>query len=314
MRVDNLIASPVSEKVVTLVIPTLNRKSHLIRTVSSIAKYKDIADVLVINDGGTAPDSLPEWVTIVNLEKNRGESFAVNVGWKIASTKYFVVVSDDDPQPEGWLEPLIGAALANPNFIAYYPNCEILVNGEVTETIFARKYNRSEFIRFLRCPCLAGVLINRAYVYEHLSDGVRVTSVSYPSDLIQWLSLSRLGDFFAVSESTARWWVHSEQQSILVDSDDLANQYFDNVSKWAKENLNPIEQRIFLVTALLRSVQILNSRKLEVRKSIHFSKERSSMLKPLDHRVFWIISRLLIGFFCLKLKSISRNKLSKKFT
>lgn len=311
---NSLKSTDVIEKVVTIVIPTFNRKSHLIRTVSSIAKYKDIADVLVINDGGTAPDSLPQWITVVNLEKNRGESFAVNVGWTMARTKFFAVVSDDDPQPEGWLEPLIETALANPNFIAYYPNCEIVFNGNVTETIFAREYNRSEFIRFLRCPCLAGVLINRAHVYGRLSDGVRVSSVSYPSDLIQWLSLSQLGDFFAVSASTARWWVHSEQYSRVIDPNDLANQYFENVSKWAKQNLSPIEMRFFLVTVMLRSMQILNSRKLEIRKSLQFYKKNCSILKPLDYKIFWIFLRLLLGFFWLKLKNISQNKLSKKFT
>jgi glycosyltransferase involved in cell wall biosynthesis len=242
---------------VTICIPTFNRHAELLTTIKSLLIYDDLAKIIVVNDGGAIPVGLPSSVTVLNSIVNTGESAAVNIGWKNCDTQYFTVVSDDDPQPVNWLRPLIDATILRPDAIAFYPSTYMVEKNRSRISLFAKPYNKKNFQNLLRSPCLSGVVINAKKLQNLQVADLRDETIFYPNDLIQWLNLSLLGDFFGVPESNAYWWVHEKQISRLLPLNDKALLYWQNVSKWVETNPTSKSLSFRLLICYLRAVQIL---------------------------------------------------------
>jgi len=246
-----------SKKIVTILVPTFNRPQYLTKTLETLIAYQDIARILVINDGGELLSDIQPYVEVLNLNSNIGEASAINLGWKLTKTDFFTVVSDDDPQDGNWLYPLIQEAKTKPNVIAFYPSTKVVYANGRTIEFKAKKYNREIFLNLLRCPCLAGVLINRKVLSELGVDKLRVNNMIYPNDLIQWLELSKFGEFVPVNESLATWTRHDSQMSEVLSKTYQSKEFYRNVSNWQSENLTQASLPDAVAITLLRSMQIL---------------------------------------------------------
>lgn len=245
---------------VTILVPTFNRETFLQKTLNSIKNIPGTR-VIVINDGGRPVKVSDESIELINLPTNVGEAEVVNIGWSMANTKYFSVISDDDPQSEKWLQPLLKEAERNPNYVAYYPNTVVMKSNSTTKIIKARKYSKQNFLNLLRCPCLAGVLINRELLESFNVKTLRVKGMKYPNDLIQWLELSKYGNFLPVKQSTSYWWVHQDQLSNSLTNNDQAIMYYKNVRNWQIKSIKRKSLTSAISITLLRSLQIAVSRK-----------------------------------------------------
>lgn len=246
-----------SKKIVTILVPTFNRPQYLYKTLRTLIPYQDVARILVINDGGEFLFDVQPSVEVLNLKSNIGEAAVINLGWKLTKTDFFTVVSDDDPQDGNWLHPLLQEAKTKPNIIAFYPSTNVVyTNGRTTE-IKAKKYDRDIFLSLLRCPCLAGVLINRKELAKLGVEKLRVDNVIYPNDLIQWLELSKFGEFVPVIESVATWFRHESQMSEVLSKTFQSKEFYRNVSDWQSKNLAQASLLDASTITLLRSLQIL---------------------------------------------------------
>jgi glycosyltransferase involved in cell wall biosynthesis len=253
---------------VTILVPTLNREILLQKTLDTF-RYIPGVKVIVINDGGRPVQIYAQNIEVINLPTTVGEAEVVNIGWNLANTKYFAVVSDDDPQPEKWLPPLLECAERNPNYIAYYPNTEIIkLNGQI-ETIKAKTYNKKVFLDLLKCPCLAGVLINREILCRHGIQNLRIPGMLFPNDLIQWLELTNYGVFFPVEQSTSSWWVHRQQLSETLGRQNQALMYYSNVTNWQIKHFQKKMTTSKISITLLRSMQIAMLDKSDIIKSVY---------------------------------------------
>lgn len=232
---------------ITILIPSRNRNKILETTIKSILKAKSFCfernidvDIIIIDDASDIPiQKYAEIVTIRN-EEPLGESGAVNIGWSKTNARFVVVVSDDDPQPEDWIANLYDIASRTPGHGVYYPTTvEVTNNGEKLRTHVALEYNRNKFQRLLRCPVLAGALIDRTQLYGLVLIKPRV-EVDFPSDLIQWLRFSTQTSFFACPSVYAYWVRNEIQHTKYFVSSVAASSLVNATQEWSKIEKIPL--------------------------------------------------------------------------
>ena len=291
----------------TIAIPTFNRPEFLRQTLSSLLKYSDSCEIVVINDGGNVPLDLPDQVKLINLEKNSGEAHAVNVAWSLCKSDYFVVISDDDPQPDNWLSVLTKAANLHPSYVAYFPSTYVVKENEVKLIQFAYHYDKETFHKLLRSPCLSGVLINAKLLRALHVKKLRLDGLVYPNDLIQWLQLSLSGDFLAVSEAKSYWWIHQKQTSNTLSDIMKAELYFNNVSKWILDNVDIKMRCESLIACHLRAIQLLKIDKSSLRFFLTSRNRLKSLLKNQGFSDLIILSSTIRVSFSLVLLKIKND-------
>jgi glycosyltransferase involved in cell wall biosynthesis len=297
--------SPLDAKT-TIAIPTYNRPNFLSQTISSLLPYSDISEIIVINDGGNIPVNIPEQVKLINLENNQGEAHAVNVAWSLCKNDYFVVISDDDPQPDQWLNILTTTARSNPEYVAYFPSTYVVNETKVELNQFAHQYDKLIFHKLLRSPCLAGVLINARLLRSLNVKKLRIDGLAYPNDLIQWLQLSLNGDFLAVPKAKSFWWKHQGQASNSIPEIMQAELYFDNVSAWIIGNVSKELRCESLISCLLRSIQILKLKRQSIKPAFLFLCRMANMLKKEQFsftRIFVSFLKVSLSLIKLKIKN-----------
>lgn len=96
---------------ISIIIPTYNRKEDLRRLISSIINLKgdlDEVEVIVVDDGGKTPfekagiDPLDRLRLTLIRQKNQGPAAARNYGAKKAKGNFFVFLDDDCTLPVDW--------------------------------------------------------------------------------------------------------------------------------------------------------------------------------------------------------------------
>lgn len=265
---------PDEAKLVTILVPTFKRESQLKVTLGTLEPHLSYARILVINDGGNKIEIPNTGIDVINLTENIGEAAVVNLGWKIAQTRFFTVISDDDPQSDDWLIPLLSVAKKAKQAIAIYPSTRVLYEDGRKKEYLAQAYNSNQFVSLLRSPCLSGVVINREKLLSEGVEKLRIDGMVYPNDLIQWLELSKHGDFIGVPSAFGQWHIHNTQLSNKLSEDFKSKEFYQNVSLWQIANLSKRQLPRALSITLLRSLQIgINSSNLLRPTSLKFVKE-----------------------------------------
>ena len=241
-----------------VIIPTLDRPKQLAITIASLLRISEITEILIVDDGSEVPVSIShEKIRVLRHPFQRGESAAINSAWREISTSYVAVVSDDDPQGENWISPILKSiSNSSQNTIAWYPSTVIWKNNLPATQIKAHPYSRRRFWGLLKCPCLAGVVINRVRLLDYGVSEIRPNEVVFPNDLIQWLELSKFGPFQAVTESEAYWHTHNDQLSNTLNYNYKAEQFLTNVGLFLKKNSQNTTWQS-LNSLLFRSFQFL---------------------------------------------------------
>jgi glycosyltransferase involved in cell wall biosynthesis len=300
-----MVRIPDEPKLVTILVPTFKRESQLKVTLSTLEPYLCYARILVINDGGDKIDLPNTEIDLINLTENIGEAAVVNLGWKIAQTPFFTVISDDDPQSDDWLLPLLDVAKKAKEVIAIYPSTRVLYEDGRKKEYLAKVYNSKQFVSLLRSPCLSGVVINRKKLLSKGVKELRIDGMLYPNDLIQWLELSKHGEFVGVPSAFGQWHIHNAQLSNKLSGDFKSKQFYENVSLWQRENLPKQQLPRALSITFLRSCQIIVSspnvlspnslrfiRKLIARHRFMFKESGGKRLLILGNLLYVIIQLL----------------------
>ena len=242
---------------ISVIVPTYKRPEKLLETLNSLVLLPEITEIIVINDSPEIPVTFQNLkVKVLANPHNLGEAAAINNGFNNFSNRYFAIISDDDPQTQDWLPNIVKALREHSGYIAYYPSTRIIRGKGVERTIFAKTFNRIVFLKTLKAYCLAGVVIDRHKLPRSFNK-LRQEGVIFPNDLIQWLELSKFGDFFAVPNSFANWVSHPSQLTNTIEATKKSYTFLVNLMNWSQENqskLSPsLEAAIFL-----RSLQFLN--------------------------------------------------------
>lgn len=99
---------------VSVIIPTFNRPDLLKNAVKSVLlQTMQDFELIVINDGGENVQGLlsslfsEEKIKFINLDVNKGRSFARNAGLELSKGKYVAYLDDDDIYYSDHLEKLV---------------------------------------------------------------------------------------------------------------------------------------------------------------------------------------------------------------
>jgi LmbE family N-acetylglucosaminyl deacetylase len=102
---------------ITVVIRTKDRPALLREAVDSVRGNEHPAELVIVNDGGAHPDVD---ATIIDHDRSRGRSEAMNSGVKAATTEYVAFLDDDDRYETEHLSTLANAAQNAPKSAAWY--------------------------------------------------------------------------------------------------------------------------------------------------------------------------------------------------
>jgi LmbE family N-acetylglucosaminyl deacetylase len=102
---------------ITVIIRTKDRPALLREAVHSVRANEHPAEIVVVNDGGARPDID---VKVVQHDKSRGRSEAMNSGVRAATTKYIAFLDDDDLYYPEHLSTLAAAAQSATSSAAWY--------------------------------------------------------------------------------------------------------------------------------------------------------------------------------------------------
>ena len=106
---------------VSIVIPTFNRQRILERCLDSLSRLEFACsefEVIVVNDGGTAPssDAVMNGVKLtIVTQQNRGPGAARNAGVARAKGKYIAFIDDDCTVSPDWLKNVATSVRKNPD-------------------------------------------------------------------------------------------------------------------------------------------------------------------------------------------------------
>jgi glycosyltransferase involved in cell wall biosynthesis len=294
-----------SEECVTIVIPTKDREEKLHNTLESLEYNCPKAQIIVVNDGSPFKNISKfakfQKVSFIENELQPGEAGAVNTAWQKIKTELVTIISDDDPQGPNWIPELLKAVNDNPTFGVFYPSTIIKEHGKADKVITAKPFNLRTFHKFLKCPCLAGSLLNFRLLRPQVPH-LRVPGQTYPNDLVQWLNLSLICDFKAVPKSRANWYVHSEQFSQKMSSMDLSKAYMLNVGTWYLKEAGRTEMTPMII--YLRSLQLAVARRFSILEARDVTLDFFNFFKELEISfVKWVyqFGSLIVQLFWLKL-------------
>lgn len=171
---------------VSIIIVNYDGKHFLgecLHSLDNLAYPRDKFEVILVDNASTdgsvqyVQEAFP-WVSVVQLDKNYGFCKPNNVGARIATGEYLVLLNNDTAVTREWLPELVKGALADDKIVCcaskmlYYDRKDLIntAGGKITPIGggFYRgygdkdrpEYNQSEYTGF---GCGAGVLVKRSF-------------------------------------------------------------------------------------------------------------------------------------------------------
>jgi glycosyltransferase involved in cell wall biosynthesis len=132
---------------ISIVTPSYNQGQFIEETIRSVLLqgYPDLEYVII--DGGSSDNTVEiirkyePWLTYWISEKDRGQSHAINKGWKKATGEILAWINSDDTYAPGCFLRVAGAFLSNSSGSVIYGDCNI-VDGQ---GLFIRPCPAEEF-------------------------------------------------------------------------------------------------------------------------------------------------------------------------
>ena len=257
-----------SNHLISIIIPTRNRLEYLKITIKSLAQqtYKNF-EIIVVDDDSIDKtwDYLllcqSETFKILKLEKNSGESMAINAGYNLAKGNYISVVSDDDPQESTWLSNMFSFIADNPGFIFYYPNIRLIDEfGVVVQDIFPQDWTKTRQLIQMKCLASAGSIINFREFAKPIS--LRDENVVFPSDLLMYNNLSKHGHGVRVPNAIGIWRFHADNLTYSTNSEGRGKDFIMSCDKWISDNTsqyNYLTVRVAKFFVRLQAIYIVKS-------------------------------------------------------
>lgn len=229
---------------ISIIVPTYNRVRFLPETIDSLLgqTYRNF-EIIVVDDCST--DNTVQMIeakyqthpnfTLIRHSRNRGESAAINSGWEKSVGELVAIVSSDDPQDFTWLEKMLTYIKSDSSAIFYYPNLRIIdEEGIVLRDVETFKWSRKLIYTKMICVASAGTIINKKLLPREFKP--RDESITYPSDLIQFLELSKIGSGIKVETAYGIWRQHAASLTFKVDQEKRAREFYLTTRLWLKNN------------------------------------------------------------------------------
>jgi glycosyltransferase involved in cell wall biosynthesis len=212
----------VSRPRISIVTPSLNQAAYLERTIASVLGQQGEFDLeYVVMDGGSTDGTAEilrrhEGRLQYRIEKDTGQSNAVNKGLRAATGEILGWVNSDDLLYPGALARVAAAFAARPGAAWLHGGCEIVDEHDRPIRRWVTAYKDFRCRRYSRRALLVENFVSQMTVFWTRSAMERVglldESLRYSFDYEYWLRLSALGDPIYVPERLAafRWYTSSK--------------------------------------------------------------------------------------------------------
>lgn len=145
---------------VSVVIPCYNAEKWIARTLASVFRQTHAnMEIIVVIDGATdkseatAIDCLKANILpyqIHSYKKNRGASYALEIGKSLAKGNFIQYLDSDDVLPANKIAAQVQAMLISKADIAYCDYIEVYENGQTKPSRYAKKLSNCPQVDFLR--------------------------------------------------------------------------------------------------------------------------------------------------------------------
>ena len=207
---------------VSIVVPTLNRREDLTRTLTRLKDqtYENF-EIVVVNDGGESiadMETIDPRVRVIDRDVNVGVAGALNFGLRQARGKYVATVADDDELFPDHLMRLVGA-MERSGALAAHSNILIRYEKKIDGTLQTVGYNASVFCRpldrtevYASSPVAGHALLFRRDALDRV--GMFREDIILTDQEMQ-IRLSQISDFVHVPNVTGEWLSREAAESQL---------------------------------------------------------------------------------------------------
>ena len=283
------------EPLVSVIIPVYNGEKYLSLSIKSIINqsYKNI-ELIIVDDGST--DNSKEIIQKFNckyfFQKNKGQSSALNLGWKNASGSILGYLSCDDILENNCIDEILKHF--NDEISVVYPNYKLInSDGVLIKNIDLGVFSKRKLCEDLICFPGPGTFFKKD-VFKSLN-GWNEELTQVP-DFDFWIRASRFYEFKKINYHLAQFRVHENSGSFKPISITKSEEIILVVKKFFSEK-NPHNYKRALINAYLISIY-------------HHLKSK---------RVFRSFRLLCLSFITFPLQSLSiifkalNNKILKRF-
>lgn len=239
---------------ITVIIPTYNRKEKTLRAISSVLEQsRDDMEILVVDDGST--DGTAEFlvekqlpVTLIRKE-NGGVSSARNTGIKNAKGKYIAFLDSDDTWLPNKLDAQIEYFNTHPEASLVYTDQYLCIDGEDLEIT---RFQRDKPENNLALPAfvqLTPVHTSTVLIKKEVLDTVGYfdETLKMHEDSELWNRVSDYGTFGFVEEVLSRYYWDSDADHLTGTKNkakfiEEGKKYLELYIKNKKRELTPVEQ------------------------------------------------------------------------
>jgi glycosyltransferase involved in cell wall biosynthesis len=263
----------------------------------------------MIDDGSYDDSSLifanfaqiDERFRLLKNEKNLGESSSVNKGWSNRKGNLVCVLSCDDPQPDKWLEEMVAfyEQNSNSNYIVFYPNRNTIdSSGQLLRSDQLLDWKNDSVNEDFICIPSVGAIIDCSKLPSDFTP--RNALVDYPSDLIQYMEISKFGSGLRHPTFYCNWRMHKENKS-SINARNFAKGLEDGIKTYFQNDGRQMSS--FQKLSLTSQVFWLSNRTSRVNLLFSLPQLLSQLLK-VDSRILFVIKSLIKILFRYALRKI----------
>jgi len=215
-----------TEKGVSVIIPTHNRSRLLVKAVESVQRqtYRDF-EIIIVDDASEDDTKeivkglLNDQVKYIRLDTNHGGSGARNIGINAAKGKYVAFLDDDDFWLPEKLERQVEVMKRSPQVGVVYTEWLQLENGRTYTYKMKPKYRGNIYKHLLAGNCVPGggsTVLARRECFQ--SVGGFDEQLPSCQDWDMWIRLAREYEFDFVALPLIVWRMHNARISTDIDA------------------------------------------------------------------------------------------------
>lgn len=205
------------QPLISIITPSFNQGRFITETIQSVLSqhYQHVEYIVV--DGGSRDGTVDvlrrygdrlRWLS----EPDRGQSHALNKGWRMARGEILGWLNSDDTYRSGAVQAIVEAFLLHPEVGGIYGDCDYMsATGAFLEKYETGPFDYETFLRTSRSPIPQPSMFIRRSVYEQI--GPVDESLRLVMDWEYWLRVGMHYPILYLPQTLATYRVHGSSKS-----------------------------------------------------------------------------------------------------